>query len=256
MIYFIHGTDIDKAKAKARDLVDSLRKKKPDASFFKIDADNWNPAAMEEYVGAQGLFENKFIILVDRIGEDKVRREELIDAVGMMAESNNIFIILEGKLDKVSHGKIEKKAEKTQEFALAGAGVEDGGFAGKKSGKGGAAGAKDDFNIFALGDALGRRDKKQLWVLYRQAIDAGKSPEEIHGTLFWQVKSIVIASRAASAGDSGLAPFVYSKSKGFAANFLASELTKLFDDLISISHDARRGMHELEVGLERVLLEV
>lgn len=247
MIYFIHGTDIDKAKAKARDLVDSLRKKKPDASFFKIDADNWNPAAMEEYVGGQGLFENKFIILVDRIGEDKVRRDELIDAVGMMAESNNIFIVLEGKLDKVSLGKIEKKAEKTQEFALAGMG--DGPVT--KKNKGG-----DDFNIFALGDALGRRDKKQLWVLYRQAIDAGKSPEEIHGTLFWQVKSIVIASRAASAGDSGLAPFVYSKSKGFAANFSVGELAKLFDDLISISHDARRGMHELEVGLERVLLEV
>ncbi len=244
MIYFIHGTDIDKAKAKARDLVDSLRKKKPDASFFTLNSDNWNPAAMEEYVGGQGLFENKFIILVDRIGEDKVRREELIDAVGMMGESNNIFIIVEGKLDKVTLGKIEKKAEKTQEFALAETGP-----AGKKA-------AKDDFNIFALGDALGRRDKKQLWVLYRQAIDMGKSPEEVHGTLFWQVKSIVIASRAASAGDSGLAPFVYSKSKGFAANFSSAELTKLFDDLISVSHDARRGMHELEVGLERVLLEV
>lgn len=255
MIYFIHGTDIDKAKTKARDLVDSLRKKKPDASFFKIDGDNWNPAAMEEYVGGQGLFENKFIILVDRVGEDKEHREQLVDAVPMMAESNNIFIILEGKLDKASLGKIEKKAEKTQEFALAGAGAGDGPTGGGKNGKGAGKGA-DDFNIFALGDALGRRDKKQLWVLYRQAIDAGKSPEEIHGALFWQVKSIVIASRVASVGESGLAPFVYSKSKGFAGNFSPAELTRLFDDLISISHDARRGMHELEVALERVLLEV
>ena len=39
MIYFFHGTDIDKARGKAHDLIDSLIKKKPDASFIKIDAE-------------------------------------------------------------------------------------------------------------------------------------------------------------------------------------------------------------------------
>ena len=71
MIYFYYGTDIDKARTKAHELIDSLRKKKPEASFFKLDGENFNEAALEEYVGGQGLFTNKYIVFLDRLCEKK-----------------------------------------------------------------------------------------------------------------------------------------------------------------------------------------
>ena len=40
MFYFLHGEDKDKARKKAHELIDGLTKKRPNASFFKIDSEN------------------------------------------------------------------------------------------------------------------------------------------------------------------------------------------------------------------------
>lgn len=216
MLYFIHGTDIDKARAKAHDLVVSLQKKKPDASFFKMDAENFDATRLQEYAGSQGLFEHKYIVLLDRLSADKNIKEDLIEKMKEISESENIFIILEGKLDKATISKIEKKSEKTQEFILA-----------EKT-------AKEPYNAFALAEALGKRDKKNLWILYRKAIDKGDAVEALHGMLFWKVKSMILNSIFGE----------YSKE----------ELHGLLDKLVTVYHDSRRGKHELETGLERLLL--
>ena len=244
MIYFIYGTDIDAARAKARALVDSLLAKKPDASFVHLNSENVD-IRFDEYTQSQGLFEQKYIVFLDRIGEQKAIREQLVDNLGTIATSPNIFIILEGKIDKATATKISKKAEKTQEFE-------------KKADAAGASGrfSSSAPSVFALADALGSRDRKKLWVLYREQIDGGTSPEEIHGTLFWQVKSMLLAARTKSATESGLSPYVHSKSAAFAHNFSPAELTTLLDSLISVSHDARRGKHELETALETLLLNI
>lgn len=238
MIIFIHGDDIDKARNKAHELIDSLRKKKPDASFFKLNNENWNGEIISEYALGQGLFSNKYIVFLDKICENKDLRESFFDKLGEMKDSENVFIILEGKLDKLSLTKIEKKSEKVQLFEIH-----------NKPYK------KEEFNIFSLGEALGNRDKRNLWILYRNAIDNGKVPEEIHGTLFWQLKSILISSKAKDATSSGLSPFVYSKSKNYTKNFKPEELYKITESLISISHDYRRGIGEIETSLERWILE-
>lgn len=214
MIYFLHGTDIEKGRTKAHELIASLLKKKPGASCFKVDSQNWDEARLKEYAGGQGLFENKYIIFIDRVSEDKKIKDSFLSKVQEMAESSNIFIILEGKLDKVSLKKIEKKAEKTQEFALQDKSVK-----------------KEEYNAFALADALARRDRKSLWVLYRKAIDRGEAPEAIHGMLFWKVKTMMLSSPSA-------------------------ERHALAERLIDVYHEARRGKHELETGLETLLLQV
>ena len=174
MIYFYYGTDIERGVAKAHELIDSLRKKKPDASFFKIDSENFNDAMLEEYIGGQGLFSNKYIVFLDRLCEKKEIKERLIDNLKEIAESENIFIILEGKLDKATATKIEKKSEKMVKFYLA-----------EKE-------EKESYNAFALADAFGRRNKKEAWVLYRKAIDKGEAPEALHGMLFWKVKTMIL----------------------------------------------------------------
>lgn len=238
MIIFIHGEDKDKSRKKAHELIDNLRKKKPDASFFKINSENWSGEAISEYALGQGLFSNKYIVFLDMVCENKDLKDSFMDKLDEMKDSENVFIILEGKLDKASTTKIEKRSDKVQLFEIA-----------EKPYK------KEEFNIFSLGDALGNRDKKNLWMLYRMAINHGKVPEEIAGTLFWQLKSIMIAGKSKDASSSGLSPFVYNKSKNYLKNFKDDEIYKIIESLISISHDSRRGIGEMETSLERWILE-
>ncbi len=246
MIYFFYtkkgvSAKVDSSMSfkKASTLAAELQKKKPDAGFFTITDENWNDVQMEEYIGGQGLFSNKYIVLIKGVFSKKDVKELFLERVKEMAESPNIFIIAEGVVDAASLKKIEKHAEKVQEFeATEARGV-----------------PKEDFKIFDIADALGARDKKTLWTFYRKAIDSGKVPEEIHGILFWQVKSITLASQTKSAGEAGLNPFVYGKAKRYAENYSKKELADLMGALVSVYHDAHRGLHDFETALEVLILD-
>jgi DNA polymerase III delta subunit len=241
MIYFIHsdgGKDgAFLAAQKSAALAADLLKKKPDANLFSLTDENWNDAAVDEYTAGQGLFEHKYIVTIRGIMEKKELKEAFLEKIRAFAESPNIFIVSAGSIDKASLKKISINAEKVQE-------IDSKMIAPLK-----------DNSIFALADALGARDKKMLWILYREAIDAGKVPEEIHGILFWQAKCMAIALRTGSAAEAGLNPFVYGKSKRYAANFSAEELSALLDRLVRVYHDSHRGIHEFETALERLVLE-
>ena len=113
-----------------------------------------------------------------------------------------------------------------------------------------------EFNIFALTDALGARDKKRAWVLYQQALSAGLSAEEIFFKIVWQVKSMLIASRTKNVGETDMKPFPYSKAKSFLKNFSTSELQNLSEALVIGYHQARRGEGEIETLVERILLSL
>jgi DNA polymerase III delta subunit len=257
MFYFLHGDNSRAVAEKANSLVAELIKKKPDASFFTLTDENWNDAVIEEYVASQGLFENKYIVLVKNIfsgpgisaADKKARREVFLEKIGAFAESPNIFIVAEDVTDKVSLKKIEKHAQKVQEFSDK---KSDSAGSAKRSGKNT---DKDEFKIFDLADALGARDKKRLWTLYRQAVDAGKVPEEIHGILFWQMKNMIIAARTKTATEAGLNPFVFDKAKRYASNFSEPELRAILGQLVSVYHDAHRGIHDFETALEVFILE-
>jgi len=244
MIYLLHGADTDKSRLKMHELADSLKKKKPDAAYFKMDAEHWNQAELEEYCGGQGLFENKFIIVLDHLMDDEDIAPLLLEQIDVISASLNVFIVLEGKLDKDSLKKFEKNAEKVQEFEETAAQ------------KMVTAKSKERFNVFSLAEALGKRDRKNLWVLYRRALLENISPEEIHGTLFWQAKSIALARQAKSAKEAGMKEFPFSRAKGYASNFSEKESSDLLSRLISISHDSRRGLSDISLALEELALTV
>ncbi|MEK7175845.1 MAG: hypothetical protein AAB695_00530, partial [Patescibacteria group bacterium] len=83
--------------------------------------------------------------------------------------------------------------------------------------------ARNDFNIFALTDAIGARKKKDAWVLYQKALASGMAAEDVFfRAVIWQVKNTLIASKTKNAGETDMKPFPYSKAKGFLKNFSAS----------------------------------
>ncbi|MEK7646325.1 MAG: hypothetical protein AAB381_01365 [Patescibacteria group bacterium] len=242
MLYVFHGTDTQTSVDKAHALVSSLRTKRPDASFVKIDADSWSRGAVEENTGGQGLFSSKYIVFLDRVTEDRTAKEELVDLLPLMKESTNIFIILEGKVVAELKKGFEKYAEKIVETGDSRDKIQDS--------------SKETFNIFALADALGSRNSLMSWTLYRQAVEQGIEAESIIGTLFWQVKSMIVAQSASTAPASGLSPFVFSKAKKHAQNYSKEELSGLLERLVVIYHDAHRGMRDSELAVERVMLEL
>ena len=96
-----------------------------------------------------------------------------------------------------------------------------------------AASKKEPFNVFALGGALGKRDRKQLWLLLMQAFDAGIAPETISGILAWKARSQAAAAR--SEAD--------KKTWG-----------RISRELVVMYHDSHRGMGDLALLLERFAL--
>jgi DNA polymerase III delta subunit len=240
MLYVFHGSDLGKNLDKSRGLANSLRAKKPDATFVSIDADNFNPSIIEEHLGGQGLFSNKYIVFLDRVTENKEAKEILPGFIQAMKKSVNIFIVLEGKLGVDLKKLFEKHADKM--------------VLGEESSAANGSFKRKEFNVFALGDALASREQFKAWTLYRQAVEKGIESESILGTLFWQMKSIKVAARANSVNESGLSPFVFGNCKKFARNFSDDELDHYISDLLILYHDGHRGMVNIETGLEKLIL--
>jgi len=237
MFYLLHGTDSKKVRAKVGSTVASLLKREPNASHFRLTDETVTSDALAEYLGGQGLFAGKILVVLDRVFDDSTAKELVLDRVKDIASSDNIFIILEGELDAKTKKKLEKYAEKVQVFDQRPT-------------------TKDQrlkFNIFGLTDALGNRDKKKLWVKYQQALRSGSAPEELHGILFWQTKTLLLVAQKSTAG---LKPFVVSKAKKFLNNWTEDELKTLSSQLVDVYHEARRGGPELEIGLEQFVLSL
>lgn len=113
-----------------------------------------------------------------------------------------------------------------------------------------------EFNIFALTDALGARNKKEAWTTYQKALAAGLSAEEIFFKIFWQVKSMLLASKTKNVSETDMKAFPYSRAKSFLKNFKPGELEKLSEDLVIGYHQARRGEGEMETLVEKIILDL
>ncbi len=222
MLYVLYGTNEKAAREKAAELVGHLRAKKPDAEYVRITEDEYSLRGVLEYASQQGLFERKGIILLDHILEDIEKSEELINQLPILSASPNVFIFLEGELDKKMSESLKKSAGKVQEFSL------------KPAPK------KIKFNVFSISDAFGKRDLKLAWMLYIQAKQKEIAVEEIHGALMWQVKSMLLASEYTSATQAGLSPFVFTKSKQYSKKYNKKELADISRELIAIYHEGHR----------------
>lgn len=238
MIHLFYGENSTKAREEMHSFLDALFANNPDASLFEMDAESWSEEKFGELLASRGLFGGGSVVVLDSLLQNVDTEGTILEKLKDMKDSPNIFVIIEGKLTKVIAERIAKKAETAQEFAN------------------GKAAKKVEFDRFALSDALGRRSKKDAWVLLQKSLDAGGVPEEIHGMLFWQVKSMILAASAKTAGVAGLNPFVFRKSLSFAKNFTEEELKNFSSRLVSIYHEARRGGDELGIALEKFVLSI
>ena len=244
MIVFVYGSDSNKTQRAYKAALESLKKKRPDAGFFVVDDESFDEAVFEEFVFGQGLFDRKVIVHLNRVFQNKDAKEYILKKLSDISESDNAFVIVENCLDGKVFKKIEKAAYKTDVFELP----------LKKEKK------RGEFNIFALGDAVGERDKKQAWKLLTEAYKTGVAPEQIHGAIFNQIRNCKLLSVAerqkVESGKLGLHPFVIQKTKHSLKKYSDEDQIRILRELVHSYHDARRGGAELDASLEKIILNI
>jgi hypothetical protein len=235
MFFLVTGTDTDKARAKARELISLMEKKRPDATSIRVLADTATMSMVDELVLSQGLFEAKTITFFDEVFENEDVGARVIAVVDALKLSQNGFVLFEEKLSKKNLEILSGSAEKVFHFD--------------------STEPSSDYSMFPIADAFGSCDKRSLWLLIREALDHGSPAEEIHGIMWWQVKAIAIVRIAKDAKSAGLAPFVFTKAKRFSMAFSSEQIEKIMCDLVAIYHKAHRGEIDFNVALERFALD-
>lgn len=212
------------AKRFAKDLILDASNK-----VNEIDVDS--PVLFDELILSQSLFGGTFVYFIDLFGKNKETMSQFEENFEKFVDSKNIFVIslldFVGKNKKIFLHNVDSK--KTD---------------------------KKEISIFSLSDAIAKKDKKNAWLLYRSFLDRGMSPEEIHGTIFWQIKSLALAKVSNDAISAKMKPFVFSKAKGFLENFKDGEVENWLSRLVEIYHKSHRGEYKLENALEVFILGV
>ncbi len=209
---------------------------KKDRSLIKITDSNFSEGLTASYFGARDLFDKEYVVYLDRVFANSEAQNFFWKELEGFVETPNEFVLFEEKLSADDIKSIEKAGGKL--------------VASKKTAS---LKPKEDFSIFSLADSLGERDKKNLWVLYQKALRAGKTPEEISGTIFWQLKIMLLVFKG---GGNSLHPYVKGKAVRFIKKHSISELEKMSLVLVDEYHKSRLGGLPLAERLERFILSI
>jgi DNA polymerase III delta subunit len=254
MIYFLHGKDTEKSRQKLNELLHFFRSKDNDVSIFKFDEYDFEKEKIDELSRSGTLFGGKVVVVFNRIFDDKNISKIILENLDAYASSKNIFILYEEEIDDKFFDLIKEKAKKVQKFNLpVSKEPKVGRFGGKEYG---------GYNPFLVCDAVGEKNKKKAWLVFQEALLAGVPAEEVFWKVWWQTKNLLLIKTLAEGGvkslekESGLHPFVVKKNIGFSKNFSFKELDDFSWKLVELYHNARRGLADFEIGLEKILINV
>jgi len=232
MLQLYFGNDSIKVReaANAAALADA---RSVSTNLTRIESEAFAPGMLLDVVGSVSLFGDQEVYLIDTPSEVPEMYNEVIGSLLEMASSANIFIVIEQGLLALEKKKWQKHATVFEEFTKT---------------------AGERFNVFAMAEALSKRDKKALWILLCEAKQAGLVAEEIIGTLWWQLKALRLAAVSASAVEADMKDYPYQKAKQALRNFKAGELDKLSSGLLSVYHDGHGGVRDIDLALEEWVL--
>lgn len=230
MLYVLVGSDIVKAKMRAVELAEDsevVRFGEGGEPFFNVLG----------YLSARGLFVPKTTLLLDRPLEDADGKVLLTEHSKDLMGGDALVIVVETALDAVTKKKIPQGAV-LELYDISYSSNE-----------------QPTPNVFALSDSFATGDRKNSWIRYRELVDLGTAAEEIHGILMWQARAMVVASKAHTAEESGLKPFVYSKAKKAGARLGVEGCEEVSRTLMHMVHQSRMGKGNLGDLLEAFLLK-
>ncbi len=228
-VYF--GTDRQRVRDAATEYIS--KNLSPEGTVTTLDAQTFAPGQVADALGASSLFGGEEWFVLDTPSENEEFFEEVKSSLNELSESPNTFIILEGALLAPAKKAYGKHASVSEEFAA------------EKS---------ERFNMFSMAEALAQKDKRRLWVLLQEARLNGLREEEIIGMLWWQLKSLRLASVTRNAEEAGMKDFPYNKAKRALAIFSPDEVVKLSRSLLELYHAGHAGQRDMDIALEEWVL--
>jgi hypothetical protein len=213
MIYLFAGDD---TKNKLNNYEFFLKSFKKEVAIFSINKNEFDPIQIESFYSGAGLFFDKCVVVFLNVFEKEEIYEFLIKKLELMGQSNNVFVFLEGKLKKVELDAFKKARAEINLFELS-----------KEK--------KELYNNFLLAYDFEKKDKLNLWVHFREAIEKGVGMEELIGVLFWKAKGLLLKRN-------------FNK-------FSEKELKDFTSRISYLLPEARKQGFEAEVIFERFLLE-
>ncbi len=188
MIYFFHGSDTAKARAKAFEWVAKARAKQQNLTYVRLAREDLTKAALEDAAFSGGLFAKRLLVLVDdpfpplrgkeeephESQDEKGAAASVLEAsLDMLAASDNAILILAPGLAAAKARSLAGKAKVEYKFDEA-----------PRSG------AARGFNS-NLVNALAARDREKLWLEVVRALRAGDTPEMLCGLLHWKARDLM-----------------------------------------------------------------
>ena len=239
MIKFYLGEDTHHSRKVLREDVDAARRESPYSLYVRFDESSFDIANVRDALSGGGMFNPWNILIFEDILEHEEGEFFYESILPEFVDTEHHIYIQEKKLAKKILEKFKDRAI-ILEFS-----------APKKK--------EIPQNNFAIADAIGVKDKKNIWVEFEKARRAGRVMEELHGTIFWAFKSIYICKtmEKEEALATGMKDFTFRTYKNYAKNYLVDDLEKKLTQLKEMYHDAHRsGGGDLDILLERFLLSI
>ena len=213
MIYLFAGDDTENKLSAYEEFIKSVSK---DTEILKFNRNDFNRDQIESFYSGSGLFSKKSLIVFSNFFEYEETRNFILEKLPLMSEGENSFLFLESKLNKVILDAFKKVRAELNVFELP-----------KMK--------KELFDNFLLANAFSMRDKLNLWIYFRQAVDRGVVMEELVGVLFWKIKDMLL-------------------KKNFT-KFTENELKDFIVKLSYVLPEARKRGLDAESAFEQFLLE-
>ncbi len=213
MLYLFAGDDTKKKTSSYEKFIGSLPK---DTEKFFINRNDFDRVQLESFYSGASLFSASSAVIFKNIFDYEETREFILEKLKLLGESGNIFVFLEGKLNKPIIDAFKKARAELAVFELP-----------KEK--------KERYDNFLVANAFANRDKLNTWVHFRRAIDLGVAMEEIIGVLFWKIKDAILKKN--------FSKFSETELKNFAAK------------ISYLLPEARRKGRDAESAFEQFLLE-
>ena len=214
MIYLFTGDDTKNKFISYEKFIKSIP---TSTAIFFINRNEFNPIQIESFYSGSSLFSVLSAVIFQNIFEREETRDFVLEKLKLMGESANSFIFMEGKLNKSILDAFKKVRAELNIFELS-----------KEK--------KEKFDNFLVANAFGKRDKLNMWIYFRQAMEKGVGMEELIGVLFWKIKDMLIR-------------------KDFH-KFSESELKNSATRLSYLLPEARKEGRDAESAFEQFLLEI
>jgi hypothetical protein len=189
MIYLFAGDDIQNKLSAYEDFLKTVPS---DVEILKFNRNDLDPDQIGSLYSGSGLFSKKSVVVFLNFCEYEETRSFILDKLPQMAEASNSFVFLEGKLNKPildAFKKIEPKRLQMNVFELPKIKLEK-------------------YDNFLVANAFAAKDKLNLWIYFRQAIDLGVGMEELIGVLFWKIKDMLIRKNFSKFSEKELKGFI------------------------------------------------